>query len=207
MKTENENRCQNDGADMTESGSASALRAVQTILRHIGEDPEREGLERTPERVLKSWEKLYGGYTQDPTKILAADFSSEGYDQMVVLEPIEFWSTCEHHMLPFFGTVAIGYIPGKSGRVVGISKLARLVEVYARRLQIQERMTKQIAEALEEAIDPAGVAVIVHGKHLCMVARGVEKQRSAMTTSAMYGVFRQNQSVRDEFLRLSVRAT
>lgn len=191
--------------DMREVDSEQALKAVETILCYIGEDPTREGLRGTPGRVLRSWGKLYGGYKQDPVKILKADFSSEGYDQLILLEPIEYWSTCEHHMLPFFGTVAVGYIPGSEGRVVGISKLARLVEVYARRLQIQERMTKQIAEAVETVIKPLGVAVVVRGKHLCMVARGVEKQQSQMTTSAMRGVFREKQSTRDEFLRLVTR--
>lgn len=183
----------------------AALSAIRTIIEYIGEDPDREGLKGTPERVLRSWSRLFGGYSQEPGKILRADFSSDGYDQMILLEPIEFWSTCEHHMLPFSGTVAVGYIPGDEGRVVGISKLARLVEVYARRLQIQERMTKEIAEALEQAIRPAGVAVVVRAQHLCMVARGVEKQQSSMTTSAMRGAFRHSQSARDEFLRLTGR--
>jgi GTP cyclohydrolase I len=179
------------------------IEAIKTILRYIGEDPNREGLRDTPERVVRSWDKLFGGYKQAPDDVLKTDFSSDGYDQMIVLEPIEFWSTCEHHMLPFSGTVAVGYIPGASGKVVGISKLARLVEVYSRRLQIQERFTKQIADALAKTINPLGVAVVVRAKHMCMVARGVEKQQSWMSTSAMRGAFRDNQSARDEFLSLA----
>ncbi len=179
-----------------------ALDAVKHMLALIGENPEREGLKETPARVVKSWEKLYGGYDQDPAELFAVDFASEGYDQLIVLEPIEFWSTCEHHMLPFYGTVSIGYIPGKEGRVVGLSKLARVVEIYARRLQIQERLTQQIAKAIQDGVKPAGVAVIVKSQHLCMVARGVEKQMSSKITSAMIGALRDNASARAEFLNL-----
>lgn len=188
---------------MNDKQAHAALAAVRTILEYIGEDPDREGLQGTPERVVRSWEKLFGGYEQDPMVHLKADFSSDGYDQLITLGPIEFWSTCEHHMLPFYGHVSVGYVPGEEGRVVGVSKLARTVEVYARRLQIQERMTKQIATAIKEAIDPSGVAVVVKAQHLCMVARGVEKRQSQMTTSSMSGVLRDNPAARNEFLQLT----
>ena len=176
--------------------------ALRAIIREIGDDPEREGLLDTPKRVMKSWKTLYGGYGQDPMEVLTTSFDPDGYDQMVMLGPIEFWSTCEHHMLTFFGEVHVGYIPGEEGRVIGISKLARAVDIFARRLQIQERMTKQIAEAVEKAVGAKGVAVVVRAKHLCMVARGVQKQQSRMTTSAMLGAFRDNIETRTEFLRL-----
>lgn len=180
-----------------------ALGAVKTIIQYIGEDPDREGLQRTPERVVRSWEKLYGGYHVDPANVMKADFSADGYEQMILLRGIEFWSTCEHHLLPFYGRVSVGYLPGESRRVVGISKLARAVEVFARRLQIQERMTQQIASAVQEVVGAAGVGVIVRAQHLCMVARGVEKQQSEMVTSALLGVFRESAVVRDEFLSLT----
>jgi len=177
-----------------------AKNAVKTILKFIGEDPGREGLRDTPDRVIRSWQKLYGGYREDPEKVLKANFSDEGYDQMIMLGPVEFWSTCEHHMIPFYGTVHVGYIPGDSRKVVGVSKLARVIEVYARRLQIQERMTKQIADAVEKFSGASGVGVVVRGKHLCMVARGVEKQQSIMTTSALRGELLNDGTARAEFL-------
>lgn len=172
---------------------------IRNILTYIGEDVEREGLKDTPERIIKSWDKLYGGYKQDYKKILSKQFYEGKCDQMVILKDIEFYSTCEHHMIPFSGRVHIGYIPSES--VVGISKLARLVEVFSRRLQIQERMTEQIADAIDEVLKPKGVIVIVEGRHLCMIARGVEKQNSTMTTSAIRGVFNKSES-RNEFLQL-----
>lgn len=175
---------------------------VVRILEHIGEDPHREGLRGTPERVVKSWLKLFGGYRQDPQAVLGTQFEGESYDQMVVLDNIEFFSTCEHHMQPFFGRAHVAYIPNK--RVVGISKLARVVEVFARRLQIQERLTTQIAQAIEKALDPRGVGVVLEGQHFCMVCRGVEKQNSVMRTSTLLGAFRETQ-VRAEFLTLIAR--
>lgn len=184
-----------------------ALAAVRTILEYIGEDPDREGLKETPARVVKSWSKLFGGYDQKPIDVMKARFSKDGYDQMIILGPVEYWSTCEHHMIPFYGTVQIGYIPGDDGKVVGVSKLARVVEIFARRLQIQERMTEQIANAIEKETGAKGVGVIVRGKHLCMVARGVEKQQSIMTTSALHGVLLDNQATRDEFIQLTKRGT
>jgi len=180
-----------------------ALSAVKTILKYIGEDPDREGLLRTPERVVRSWDKLYGGYKQKLEDVVKADFDAEGYDQIVMLDDIEFWSTCEHHVLPFYGKVSVGYLPDKkTKRVIGVSKMARIVEMYARRLQIQERMTQQIANALKESINAEGVGVVVRARHLCMVARGVQKQQSWMVTSEMLGSFRNETATRQEFIRL-----
>jgi len=180
-----------------------ALSAVKTILKYIGEDPDREGLMRTPERVVRSWDKLYGGYKQNLEDVVKADFDAEGYDQIVMLDDIEFWSTCEHHVLPFYGKVSVGYLPDKkTKRVIGVSKMARIVEMYARRLQIQERMTQQIANALKESINAEGVGVVVRARHLCMVARGVQKQQSWMVTSEMLGSFRNEIATRQEFIQL-----
>ena len=171
---------------------------IKDILFFIGDNPDREGLIETPKRIIKSWDKLFGGYGQNPGKILKT-FKEGSCDEMVILKDIEFYSTCEHHFIPFSGKVSIGYVP--NGKVVGISKLARLVEIYSRRLQIQEKMTTQIAEALEEYLSPQGVIVIVKAQHLCMLARGVEKQNSVMITSAIRGVFKKNEA-RQEFLKL-----
>lgn len=174
---------------------------VKLLLgEYLGEDAEREGLLRTPERVIKSWGHLYGGYDQDPAEILSTTFDSGGLDQMVVLRDIEFYSMCEHHMLPFFGRAHVAYIP--NGRVVGVSKIARLVDCYARRLQIQERLAQQIATGLMDALHPQGVAVVIKARHLCMVARGVEKQNSEMVTSVMLGLFREDVKARAEAVRL-----
>ena len=169
------------------------------ILKFIGEDPNREGLKETPKRIVKSWEKLFGGYAKDPKDIMKT-FTEGVCDEMVILKNIEFYSTCEHHFLPFFGKISIGYIP--KNKVIGISKLARLVEIYSRRLQIQERMTDQIASCLLEHLEPLGVIVVCEAKHLCMVARGVEKQNSVMVTSSIKGVFKKNIAAREEFMRL-----
>ena len=171
---------------------------VLDLLIHLGENPAREGLLSTPSRVVKSWKTLYGGYAQDPEDVLQTVFSAD-YDEMVVLKDIEFYSTCEHHMLPFFGKAHIAYLP--EGKVVGISKLARLVEIYARRLQIQERLTTQIANSFMEIVEPLGCGVVIEAKHFCMVCRGVEKQNSVMTTSALLGQFRVNE-VKQEFFKL-----
>jgi len=180
---------------------APAEDAVIRILQAIGEDPEREGLKDTPKRVVKSWNRLYGGYFIRPKDILSTVFSESGdYDEIVALKGIEFYSNCEHHMLPFYGSIHIGYLP--DGKVVGISKLARLVECFSRRLQIQERLTTQISNALNDVLKPKGVGVVVKAQHLCMVARGVEKQHSWMVTSSMTGVFRDDPQVRNEFLKL-----
>ena len=173
---------------------------VREMLVSLGEDPEREGLQRTPERFEKALRFLTSGYKQDPEKLLNGAMFSVCYDEMVVVKDIEFYSLCEHHMLPFFGKCHVAYIPNK--KVVGLSKVARLVNMFARRLQIQERLTSQIAQTISEQLSPQGVGVIVEARHLCMVMRGVEKQRSEAVTSAMLGVFRENKQTRDEFLSL-----
>lgn len=169
---------------------------VKQMLDAIGENSSREGLLDTPKRVVKSWRELFSGYEQSPSSILERDFDGAGYDEMIVLRDIELYSTCEHHMLPFYGKAHVAYIPG--ARVVGLSKLARLVECFARRLQIQEKLTREIAEAIHECLAPKGVGVIIEAKHMCMVARGVGKQNSVMTTSALLGKFR-DAEVRAEF--------
>ena len=174
--------------------------AVVRLMEYIGEDPKREGLQDTPGRVVRSWDTLYSGYKQDPGKLLRRSFDSTGYDEMIVLKDIEFYSTCEHHLLPFFGKAKIGYIPGTNGRVVGISKLARLVDCFARRLQIQERMTRDIANTIQVEMNPLGVGVVLEAKHLCMVARGVQKQNSIMSTSCLLGAMREKPEARQEFL-------
>ena len=174
---------------------------IKELLTYIGENPNREGLIDTPKRILKSYNELYAGYNQDPKKILGTVFKEGACDEMVILKNIEFYSMCEHHQLPFFGKISIGYIP--NGKVVGVSKLARLVEVFARRMQIQERLTSQIADTLNEVLEPKGVIVVCEAQHLCMVSRGVKKQNSVMITSAIRGVFREKQEARDEFLQLT----
>ena len=185
---------------LTDIDKQRGLNSVRDFLIAIGEDPDREGLEKTPERVVRSWYKLYGGYFQDPKQILGTVFEDGACDEIVILKNIRYYSSCEHHCIPFYGDISIGYIP--DGKVVGISKLARLVEVYARRLQIQERMTAQIADTLMEVLKPKGVMVVCNGQHLCMIARGVEKPTSVMTTSAVRGVFKTNQATRNEFMSL-----
>ncbi|WP_415197810.1 GTP cyclohydrolase I FolE [Silvibacterium sp.] len=169
------------------------------LLRRFDEDPTRDGLIRTPERVEKAMSFLTHGYNQDPTAILRGALFDVDYDEMVIVKDIEMFSLCEHHMLPFFGRVHVAYIP--NGKVIGLSKIPRLVEVFARRLQVQERLTRQIAEAIDEAIHPQGVGVVIEARHLCMMMRGVEKQNSSTVTSAMLGVF-QKQNTRNEFLSL-----
>ena len=172
---------------------------VREMISRVGEDPSREGLVDTPQRVVKSLEYLTHGYAQQPADILNGALFTVDYDEMVIVKDIEMFSMCEHHMLPFFGKVHIAYIP--NGKVIGLSKLPRLVEVFARRLQVQERLTTQIAEAIEEIIKPQGVGVVIEARHLCMMMRGVEKQHSAAITSAMLGVFKE-QASRNEFLSL-----
>jgi GTP cyclohydrolase IA len=179
-------------------GSIAAL--ARQMLVSIGEDPDREGLRKTPERFEKAFCYLTSGYRQDAGKLLNGAMFEVAYDQMVVVRDIELYSLCEHHLLPFFGKCHVGYIPRK--RVIGLSKLARLVNLYARRLQLQERLTRQVAEALMEHTDPEGVAVVIEARHLCMVMRGVEKQNSQAVTSAMLGVFRERAQTREEFLSL-----
>lgn len=173
---------------------------MRRVIALLGEDPGREGLRRTPERVERALKFLTSGYRQDPGKLLDGAVFSVCYDEMVVVKDIELYSLCEHHLLPFFGKCHVAYIPSK--KVIGLSKIARLVNMYARRLQIQERLTNQIAKAIQEHISPQGVAVVIEARHLCMVMRGVEKQHAAAVTSAMLGVFRENKQTRDEFLSL-----
>jgi GTP cyclohydrolase I len=172
---------------------------IKELLKTIEPNPDREGLSETPRRVDEAFKKLFSGYKENPKKLLKT-FDGENYDEMIVLKDIEFYSMCEHHMLPFFGKVHIGYIPNK--KIIGLSKIPRLVEIFARRLQNQERLTTQIADALNDMLKPKGVAVIITAKHLCMAMRGVEKQSSTVTTSALKGLFKKNDSTRGEFLRL-----
>jgi GTP cyclohydrolase IA len=181
-------------------GTGSIAGLIRQMIVELGEDPDREGLRRTPERFEKALRYLTSGYRQDPEKILNGAMFSVTYDEMVVVKDIEVYSLCEHHLLPFFGKCHVAYIPNK--KVVGLSKVARLVNMYARRLQIQERLTSQIAQTLEDRLSPQGVGVIIEARHLCMVMRGVEKQNSAAMTSAMLGVFRESKQTRDEFLSL-----
>ncbi len=174
--------------------------AVKNFLVLMGENPKREGLLRTPHRVAKAWEYLTSGYKQDVRKVLNGAVFKEKYDEMVIVKDIDFFSLCEHHMLPFYGKAHIAYIP--NGKIVGLSKLPRIVEVFSRRLQVQERMTQQIADTLYQILEPDGVAVVIEARHLCMMMRGVEKQNSVATTSAMLGSFRDDERTRNEFLKL-----
>src|SRR5664279_4921656 len=177
----------------------STQEMYREILSRLGEDPGRDGLLATPSRVEKSMAFLTKGYGEDPTKILRGAMFDVDYDEMVIVKDIEMFSLCEHHMLPFIGRVHVAYIP--NGKVVGLSKIPRLVDVFARRLQVQERLTRQIADSIQDAIDPQGVGVVMEARHLCMMMRGVEKQHSSTVTSAMVGVFRE-QNTRGEFLSL-----
>jgi GTP cyclohydrolase I len=177
----------------------SSEEIYREILRRIGEDPNRDGLLRTPDRVEKTMAYLTKGYQEDPLKLLRAALFDVDYDEMVIVKDVEMFSLCEHHMLPFFGRVHVAYIP--KGKVVGLSKIARLVEVFSRRLQVQERMTRQIADAIQDAIAPQGVGVVIEARHLCMMMRGIEKQNSSTVTSAMVGCFQQKET-RSEFLSL-----
>lgn len=172
---------------------------AKELLKEIGENPNREGLEKTPKRIAKSFLKIFGGYSQTTPNILTK-FDGENYDEMIICKDIDFYSTCEHHMQPFFGKISIGYIPDK--KIVGISKLPRIVEIFSRRLQNQERLTTQIADTLNKLLNPKGVGVVVKAQHLCMMARGVEKQNTIMITSSCKGLFKNNSKTRSEFLRL-----
>jgi len=189
---------------LNENKDSAKVEGVASLVRRmialIGEDPEREGLKKTPERYEKALKFLTSGYHQNVDHLLNGATFSVCYDEMVVVKDIEFFSLCEHHLLPFFGKAHVAYLPSK--KVIGLSKVARLVNMYARRLQIQERLTSQIARALEEKIAPQGVGVIIEARHLCMQMRGVEKQHGQAVTSAMLGAFRENKQTRDEFLAL-----
>ncbi len=176
------------------------IELTRQLLLNLGEDPDREGLLKTPTRVAKAWEFLTSGYKQNPDDVVGDALFHEDCNHMIIVRDIEVYSLCEHHMLPFFGKCHIGYIP--RGRVYGVSKLARLVDCYARRLQIQERLTRQIAKYIKEHIDAEGVGVVMECKHLCMMMRGVQKQNSCMVTSSMLGSFLRSQATRNEFLKL-----
>jgi len=173
---------------------------VREMLVRLGEDPAREGLLRTPERVHKAFEFLTRGYNEDPEAMLKKALFTVTYDEMVIVKDVEMFSLCEHHMLPFFGKVHVAYIP--NGKVIGLSKIPRLIEIFSRRLQIQERLTTQIAETIQKVIQPQGVGVVIEARHLCMMMRGVEKQHSQAVTSSMLGCFREEQETRTEFLSL-----
>jgi GTP cyclohydrolase I len=187
---------------ITETSLASASYAdlVREMLVRIGEDPDREGLLSTPGRVQRAMQFLTKGYSEDPEVMLKSALFTVDYDEMVIVKDIEMFSLCEHHMLPFFGKVHVAYIP--KGKVIGLSKLPRLIEIFSRRLQVQERLTTQIAETIQNVVQPQGVGVVVEARHLCMMMRGVEKQHSAAVTSAMFGCFRDEQETRQEFLSL-----
>ena len=180
--------------------SASFEELMKEMIVRLGEDPEREGLLRTPARVHKAFEFLTKGYNEDPETMLKNALFTVTYDEMVIVKDVEMFSLCEHHMLPFFGKVHVAYIP--NGKVIGLSKIPRLIEMFSRRLQIQERLTTQIAETIQKVIQPQGVGVVIEARHLCMMMRGVEKQHSAAVTSSMLGCFRDEQETRQEFLSL-----
>ena len=187
--------------DIYAPGTIEKLKSHYTeILRLLGEDPEREGLVKTPERVAKAWAYLTKGYDEDPIEILRSAIFREEYKQMVLVKDIEIFSVCEHHMLPFVGKAHVAYIP--NGYITGLSKIARVVECFARRLQVQERLTLQIRDSIQEALNPVGVAVVIEASHMCMQMRGIEKQGSATTTSAFTGIFLSDPRTREEFMSL-----
>jgi GTP cyclohydrolase I len=173
-------------------------KAIFEVIKAVGEDPEREGLQNTPTRVSRMYAELLSGYNADPQRIINGALFNINYDEMVLVRDIEFYSLCEHHMLPFLGRAHVAYLP--KGKVIGLSKIPRIVDMYARRLQVQERMTRQIADFLQQTLEPQGVAVVVEAMHLCSMMRGVKKHDARMTTSAMHGAFRANLATRQEFL-------
>jgi GTP cyclohydrolase I len=189
----------NDLLDAPEAACSDDIAcAVGMILEAIGEDPEREGLIKTPDRVSRMFSELTAGYNVNPEHLINDAIFNVQYDEMVIVKDIDYYSLCEHHILPFMGKAHVAYIP--DGKVIGLSKIPRIVEMYARRLQVQERMTTQIAEFLQETLQPQGVAVVVEGLHMCSAMRGVKKANARMSTSAMLGVFKDNQEIRDEFM-------
>jgi GTP cyclohydrolase I len=186
--------------NLLEPKQLSIAEAMEEILRQLGENPAREGLSQTPERVEKALRYLTGGYRMDLKQVVNGALFAVKYDEMVIVKDIEFFSLCEHHLLPFFGKMHVAYIPKQ--KVIGLSKIPRVVDMFARRLQIQERLTQQVAECLQQVLDPLGVGVICEARHFCMMMRGVEKQHSGAVTSAMLGAFRSHKETRDEFLAL-----
>jgi len=179
------------------------IEAIEEVLSAIGEDPEREGLVRTPHRVANAYEEILGGYTTDASKLINGALFTVDYDEMVVVKDIEFFSLCEHHMLPFFGRAHVAYLP--RNKVIGLSKIPRIVDMFAHRLQVQERMTQQIATFIQKTIDPLGVGVVIEAQHLCMMMRGIKKEQASMTTSTMLGGFRNKLDTRMEFLNMIQR--
>ncbi len=179
---------------------AAFEQAVKTMMKSVGENPEREGLQKTPERVFKAYEFMYGGYKEDPKAILESAIFSSSNDEMVLIKDIELYSTCEHHLLPIIGRAHVAYIP--DGKVVGLSKIPRVVDVFSRRMQIQEQLTEQIADAIMQTIQPKGVAVVIQARHMCMEMRGVEKINSTTTSSALRGLFKKDEKTRAEFFNL-----
>ena len=173
---------------------------ILDLLKEIGEDPEREGLQKTPHRVAKSWTTFAKGYKQTPEEVVGDAIFNEQCDEVIAVKDIDFFSLCEHHLLPFKGVVHVGYLPEK--KIIGLSKIPRIVDIYARRLQVQERLTQQVADALQDVLNPKGVAVVIEAEHLCMQMRGVEKKSSFMITSAVRGAFRENNKTREEFLSI-----
>lgn len=184
--------------DLAPVDHATIQRATRDVLEAVGEDPEREGLVRTPDRVARMYDELLSGYRTDPGKLINGALFDVDYSDMVIVRDIEFSSLCEHHMLPFIGRVHVAYIPHR--KVIGLSKIPRIVDMFARRLQVQERMTRQIADFINEVLDPMGVAVVAEGVHMCSLMRGVKKAEASMTTSAMLGIFRENHVTRSEFM-------
>ncbi|QOP42300.1 GTP cyclohydrolase I FolE [Sulfurimonas marina] len=185
---------------MSDNKNTEFENAVKMMMQHVGEDPTREGLLDTPKRVRKAYEFIYGGYKEDPKEILSKALFTSSNDEMVLVKDIEFYSTCEHHLLPIIGRVHVAYIP--DGKVVGLSKIPRVVNVFARRMQIQEQLTEQIADAIMDTIEPKGVAVVVQARHMCMEMRGVEKINSTTTSSALRGLFKKDDKTRAEFFSL-----
>ena len=185
---------------MSDKKDTTFEEAVKTMMFHVGEDPQREGLLKTPQRVKKAYEFIFGGYKEDPREILRSALFTSSNDEMVLLKDIEFYSTCEHHLLPIIGRVHVAYIP--DGKVVGLSKIPRVVNVFARRMQIQEQLTEQIADAIMDTIQPKGVAVVIQARHMCMEMRGVEKINSTTTSSAIRGLFKKDEKTRSAFFSL-----
>ena len=186
--------------NMSDTYNTDLANNIKSVLAEIGENPDREGLIKTPERVAKSMSFLTNGYRENPAKILTSAMFAESYSQMVLVKDIELYSLCEHHMLPFFGKAHIAYIP--NGHIVGLSKIPRIVDIFSRRLQVQERLTDEIKDCIQDSLNPKGVAIVIEAQHLCMQMRGVQKQHSSTTTSAFSGIFMSDEKTRSEFMRL-----